>query len=58
MAMTDFTYEKVAAAAPAAVSPKTPQKSLVRRIYDRVLEARMRQAEQVVRQYQELARRD
>ena len=53
--MTDITYEK-AAAAPASAH-ETARKSLWRLIFDAMVEARMRQAERVVKEFQDLAKR-
>lgn len=54
--MTDTTYEKVASAAPAPAR-ETARKSLWRLIYEAMVEARMRQAERIVKEYQDLAKR-
>jgi hypothetical protein len=55
--MTDVTYDKaIAAPAPAAVA-KPARKSYWQRAFDAMVEARMRQAERLVREYQELAKR-
>ena len=55
--MTDVTYDKaIAAPAPAAVA-KPARKSYWQRVFDAMVEARMRQAERLVREYQELAKR-
>jgi hypothetical protein len=56
--MTDITYDKIAAAAPAPVStPKAGKKSWWQHAFDAMVEARMRQAERIVKEYQDLAKR-
>jgi len=56
--MTDITYNTVAGAAPAPASAhETARKPLWRRIFEAMAEARMRQAERIVRDYRELTGR-
>jgi hypothetical protein len=50
--MTDFTYDKVGAVP--ASARETARKSLWRLIYEAMVEARMRQAERMVKEYKEL----
>jgi hypothetical protein len=55
--MTDITYDKtIAAPAPAAVHGPV-RKGFWQRAFEAMVEARMRQAERLVREYQELAKR-
>ena len=56
--MTDITYDKVAVATPAsAATPKPAGKGYWARVFDAMVEARMRQAERLVREYQDLTKR-
>jgi hypothetical protein len=56
--MTDITYDKVPAAAPAqAPTRETAKKSWWQHTLDAMIEARMRQAERIVAEYKELAKR-
>ena len=56
--MTDITYDRVAVPAPAAVSAdKTARKGFWQRAFEAMVEARMRQAERIVKEYQDLAQR-
>jgi len=54
--MTDITYDK-AIAAPAPAAAKPAGKGYWRRVFDAMVEARTRQAERLVREYQELTER-
>ena len=56
--MTDITYDKVAAAAPAqAPVREAAKKSWWQRSFDAMVAARMRQAERIVAEYRELTNR-
>jgi len=52
--MTDITYEKAAAAPAPASARETARKSLWRLIFEAMVEARMRQAERIVKDYRDL----
>jgi len=55
--MTDITYDKVAAAAAAPAATREPaRKGYWARVFDAMVEARMRQAERLVREYQDLTK--
>jgi hypothetical protein len=55
--MTDIHYDNaIAATAPDAVA-KPARKSYWQRAFDAMVEARMRQAERLVQEYQELTKR-
>lgn len=49
--MTDITYDKAAAAAPAQAAPR---KGFWRLVFEAMVAARMRQAEQIVKDYRAL----
>jgi hypothetical protein len=51
--MTDITYDNVAAPAPAGART-TARKGVWRRMLEAMIEARMRQAERIVREYREI----
>ena len=52
--MTDFTYDKVGAAPAAPASAReTARKPLWRLMFEAMVEARMRQAERIVKEYKE-----
>jgi hypothetical protein len=55
--MTDIPYDNAIAAPPPAAVEKPARKSYGQRAFDAMVEARMRQAERLVREYQELAKR-
>jgi hypothetical protein len=55
--MTDIHYDNAIAATAPAATAKPAQKSYWQRVFDAMVEARMRQAERMVREYQELAKR-
>ena len=50
--MTDITYDKVAAATPAPAAVEKPaRKGFWQRAFEAMVEARMRQAERIVKNY-------
>jgi hypothetical protein len=51
--MTDITYDNVAAPAPAAAQ-KPARQSVWRRMLEAMIDARMRQAERIVKEYREM----
>jgi hypothetical protein len=51
--MTDITYDNVAVQAP-AVAQQTARQSVWRRMLEAMIEARMRQAERIVKEYREI----
>jgi hypothetical protein len=55
--MTDITYDRVAATPASVSADKTVREGFWRRAFAAMVEARMRQAERIVKEYQELAKR-